>query len=194
MKYPVCLTRLDSNARTSLAGQYIAHIDAIDPKALRIIDKGLINYQHLGLIEILFPGALVIHCTRNPLDTCLSCYFHDFVGTHHYTYDLKTLGHFYRQYQRLMQHWSSTLSLSIMHVSYEALVAEPESQSRAIVKFCGLDWDEQCSYFYNSRRSVVTSSATQVRQPIYHSSVNRYRDYEKYLDPLKEALYGQDSG
>jgi len=125
---------------------------------------------------------------RDPLDTCLSCYFHDFVGTHHYTYDLDTLGRFYRQYRRLMAHWSSVLTLPIHSVGYEALVADPETHSRALVEFCGLAWDERCSHFYKNRRSVVTSNATQVRQPIYSSAVNRHRHYDKYLAPLKRAL------
>jgi hypothetical protein len=171
-----------------LSRQYLDRLDEAGPNAERVIDKALLNFLHLGLIQMLFPAARVIHCTRDPLDTCLSCYFHDFTGTHHYSYDLDTLGRFYRQYQRLMAHWSAVLSLPIKQVSYEALVADPDTQSRALVDFCGLKWDERCSRFYDNRRSVVTSSASQVRQPVYRRSVNRHRHYDNYLEPLKRAL------
>ncbi len=187
---PERLARLDLATITRMSQRYLALIDRIGPNASRVVDKALINFRHLWLIELLFPEARIIHCVREPLDTCLSCYFHDFVGAHHYTYDLATLGRFYHQYQRLMGHWSEILTIPIMQVSYEALVADPEQESRAIMDFCGLEWDDGCNRFYETDRSVITASSQQVREPIYRSSVGRYRHYEKFLGPLKEALDG----
>ena len=125
---------------------------------------------------------------RNPLDTCLSCYFQHFAGAHPYSYDLENLGQYYRLYERLMKHWKDVLDLTIMDVSYEELTSDPETVSRRLVEFCGLKWDERCLEFYKTRRAVAASSYDQVSQPIYQGSVERWRHYEKYLEPLRQAL------
>ncbi len=187
------LARINFATITRMSQRYLAHIERIGPNTSRVVDKSLINFLHLWLIELLFPGARIIHCMRHPLDTCLSCYFQDFTGAHHYTYDLATLGRFYYQYQRLMGHWSKILTIPIMEVSYEALVANPESQSRAIIDFCGLEWNDRCNRFYETDRSVITASSQQVRKPIYGSSMGRYRHYKKFLEPLKDGLDGKST-
>ena len=146
------------------------------------------NFEHLWLIAAAFPGAPIIHCTRHPLDTCLSCYFQDFAGRHAYSRDLTHLGRHYADYRRLMGHWRDPLDLNMMEVAYEEMVQDTEALSRKIVEFCGLDWDPRCLRFHENRRFVATASYDQVRRPIYTQSVGRYRHYEPYIGELKDAL------
>jgi hypothetical protein len=141
------------------------------------------------LITLAFPGARVIHCQRDPLDTCLSCYFQNFGARHAYTSSLEHLGIFYSQYERLMEHWQRILDLPIFEVRYEALVADTETVSRELIAFLGLDWDSRCLEFHRTERFVNTSSYDQVRRPIYNRSVGRaMRDYGKHLEPLIKML------
>jgi hypothetical protein len=146
------------------------------------------NFLYLGVIELLFPKARIIHCTRDPLDTCVSCYCHDFAGFHPYVYQMEDLGLYYRYYQKLMQHWQTVLSVPILNVSYESLVEDPEALTRGMLAFCGLEWDERCLRHYDNARFVNTASYDQVRKPIYKSAIGRWRHYEAYLEPLRKSL------
>jgi hypothetical protein len=146
------------------------------------------NFLHLGLIALLFPMARVIHCMRDPFDTCLSCYFQDFFGDHPYAYDLADLGFYYRQYRRLMAHWRKVLDLPFFEIHYEDLVREPQTYSRALVEFCGLKWDPRCLEFYKGEHLAATASFQQVRQPIHDKSVGRWQNYTAYLAPLTPSL------
>jgi len=110
------------------------------------------------------------------------------MGEHGYTYDLKNIGEYYKQYQKLMQHWKKVSFISMMEVGYEDLISDQEKVSRDIVQFCRLEWNDRCLRFYDSKRVVRTASYDQVCQPIYKKSVGRWKNYERYLDPLKEAL------
>ena len=130
----------------------------------------------------------MIHCKRDPLDTCVSIYTNDSLPGHAYATDLERLGKHYRHYQSLMQHWSMVLSLPIFEVRYEDLVVEQVRLTREIVNFCGLAWDARCLKFHVSQRIVSTHSYDQVRQPIYDASVGRWEHYEAYLEPLIQAL------
>ncbi len=186
--YPECITALSSEVAVSLAGEYLARLEQDAPEALRSVDKMPHNFERLGLIALLFPRARVIHCMRDPVDTCLSNYFHDFVSDHRHTYDLDALGRFYRYYAELMAHWRAVLPISMFDVSYEALVGDQEGWSRKLVDFLGLPWDERCLAFYQSGRPVYTYSLWQVRQPIYSTSIQRWRPYAKHLGPLFDAL------
>jgi hypothetical protein len=186
--YPQSALHLDQATIDAAARQYLAALQDLAPSAIRVTDKMPGNFLHLGLIQLLFPGARVIHCRRDPLDTCLSCYFQQFNQGQTFSYDLSDLGHHYRQYQRLMRHWQSVISLPMLDVHYEDLVADQEAMSRKMLEFCGLDWTDECMRFYESKRYVATASYDQVRQPIYHKSVGRWRHYERYLGPLKTAL------
>jgi hypothetical protein len=186
--YPRCLDTLTQAQVDALAQQHLAKLAALSGNAPRVTDKMPLNFLNLGLIALLFPHARVIHCTRDPLDTCLSCYFCNFAGNLPYTYDLAHLGQFYKEYTRLMRHWKKVLPVRMREVSYEQLVADPEAQMRALVAFCGLDWDGNCLEFHNTERAVMTASDVQVRRPIYNSSVGLWRRYEKHLAPLLEAL------
>ena len=190
LNFPNAATALDQAALDSMAQQYLSRLDELSADAQRVVDKMPGNFSFLGLIELLFPDARVIHCTRDPMDTCLSCYFQDFSRAQPYTYDLTHLGLFYRDYQRLMAHWKETLSIPILDVSYEELVSDQEAMSRRMIEFCGLDWDDSCLQFHQTERFVGTASYDQVRRPIYNTSVKRWEKYKTHLGPLVDALDG----
>lgn len=191
--YPQLLNGVSSADITGLADAQLQLIDQLAGiEALRVTDKMPLNFLHLGLIALLFPNAHIIHCRRNPMDTCLSCYFQNFSGNHAYAGDLGNLGHYYRQYERLMLHWNHVLPLSMHTVDYEELVAEPETISRQMLAYVDLDWHQDCLQFHRTRREVHTASLAQVRQPLYRSSVERWRNYDGHLSPLKAAL-GDDA-
>lgn len=147
------------------------------------------NYLMLGMIQLLFPQASIIHTRRNPFDTCLSCYERLFSSELNYTYDLADLGHEYCLYEELMAHWHAALPPGrILDVEYETLVADPEIGLRRILDHCGLPFDAACLKFHEVRRPVTTASAVQVRKPIYQSSAGRWRLYKNHLQPLADAL------
>ena len=186
--YPECVSALDAATARDLAETHLAGLKRDAGEAVHSIDKLPHNFEHLGLIALLFPGARVIHCIRDPFDTCLSCYFQDFGARHAYTRDLETLGRHYREYQRLMAHWNTTLPIRFLNVEYEALVGDQEVWSRKLIDFLGLAWDQRCLAFFETERPVLTASAWQVRQPIYTSSIGRWRNYAKHLGPLFGGL------
>jgi tetratricopeptide (TPR) repeat protein len=190
--YPRCIDRLDRPTVQAAADEYLrklaAHAgsSATGPSA-RITDKAPLNCFHLGLIAAIFPRARVIHCRRDPRDVCLSCYFQYFHELT-FTWDLGDLGFFYREYERLMEHWRRVLPLQPLDVDYEQLVTQPESMIRRLLDYCGLEWDDRCLRSHESRRPVLTGSKYQVRRPIYTTSVARWRHYEAHLGPLLDAL------
>jgi tetratricopeptide (TPR) repeat protein len=172
-----------------LRAGYLELLRGFSPDALRIIDKMPHNFLHLGLFHLCFPKARVIHCRRNPVDTCLSIYFQNFPALHPYAYDFNDLVPFYQQYLRLMAHWRSVLPADrFLEVQYEELVADQENQSRRLVEFAGVPWDDRCLQFQDNKRSVRTASVWQVRQPMYRTSVARWKRYEDFIGPLAELL------
>ena len=181
-------TFLDQETLNRLAGEYISYIKIFDRKAARICDKMPHNYIHLGMISLIFPKARVIHCKRNPMDTCLSIYTQNFNESHTYARDLYYLGRHYRNYERLMQYWTNLLDIKILEIQYEDVVKELEGMSRKLISFCGLEWDDRCLEFHKSKRIVATASYDQVNKPIYSSSVNKWKRYEKFLEPLSRGL------
>jgi tetratricopeptide (TPR) repeat protein len=185
--YPGCMDCLNLPAARAMARDYLARLSRRGGRAVRVIDKQGQNYLHLGLLAVLFPRARVIHCRRDPRDVCVSCYCQYFREVN-FAWDLGELGRYYRQYERLMDHWRAVLPAGPLEVVYEELVAHPEAVSRQLVAFCGLDWDDRCLAFHESPRAVQTMSKLQVRQPIFTTSVGRWRRYEAHLGPLLEAL------
>ena len=187
--YPDCMAATPDWVVGGFADAYLDRLRSLAPAALRVVNKTMTNYLNLGLIALLFPKARVIHCRRDPLDTCLSCYFQVFDGGFHdYSCDLWHLGFVYRCYDRLMSHWSAVLPIEIFEFQYEDLVRDQESRMRDLVGYCGVDWDPACAAFHRSERPVLTTSLRQVRQPLYKGSVGRWRRYERHLAPLFEAL------
>ena len=176
---------LEAPVRQKLAEQYLQVLSDGSAGVLRVVDKDPVNSDYLGVIHTVFPRARFIYMQRDPIDTCLSCYFQQFSGALSHTLDLSDLASYYRQHHRLMQHWRAVLPPeTLLEVPYEELVAEPELWTRRILGFVGLEWDQRCLDFHKSRRVVTNSSSWQVRQPIYPSSVQRWRNYEKFIGPL----------
>jgi tetratricopeptide (TPR) repeat protein len=168
------------------AEKYLRLLADFSPDAARVIDKMPANFMNLGLIHAAFPHARILHMRRNPLDTGLSIYFQILSNTHLYANDLEDIAHYFRQYSRLMAHWRSTLAEStILEVPYEKLVADPEPWIRKIVQFVGLPWEARCLDFHETERTVITASNWQVRQRISTSAAGRWRNYERYLGPLR---------
>jgi Flp pilus assembly protein TadD len=186
--YPRCLTVLSPEQIRELAAAYRARLRALGHDSLRVVDKMTVNFLHLGFISLLFPSARIIHLRRDPRDVALSCYFHNFSAPGlNFAFDLADLAHFHREHDRIMAHWRAVLPRPIHEVEYEDLVAHPEPRSRALVEFCGLEWDDRCLAFHRHERRVRTASALQVREPIYTRSVARWRRYEKELAPFLDA-------
>lgn len=156
----------------------------------RITDKLPNNYEFVGIIHKMLPEARFIHCVRNPLDTCVSCFMLDFVGdrNHGYSYDLAHLAHQYRIYQRYMAHWRSIDTIPMLEVRYEDLVESPEEGARRIIEHIELGWDDACARPHETKRAVSTLSSDQVRKPMYTSSRDRWRNYERHIGVLIEAL------
>lgn len=186
--YFLSLEGLTGTVLDQLAQDYLADISGRSGGERLVTDKMPSNFMHLGLIELMFPNARVIHCTRDPLDTCLSCYFKNFRGTHPYAYDLGDLGRFYLLYQRLMAHWKQALNLPVCEISYEKLVMDLPGETRRLLEFCDLEWNEACLQFHRTDRTVATASHAQVRNPIYTKSIGKWRHYKHHLGPLFAAL------
>ncbi|MCP3904259.1 MAG: tetratricopeptide repeat protein [Planctomycetes bacterium] len=192
--YPECVADLDQPHVDEASARYLDALRAHAPAAPRIVDKELTNHEHVGLLGVLFPRGHVIHCRRDPVDNCLSCYMERLAPDNaRYATDLRHLGQFHRQYERLMEHWREVLDHPPLEVEYEALTADPEDQTRRILEFCDLPWDDACLSFHRVKRAEQTLSTDQVRKPIYRSSVGRAERFGPLLDPLREALE-QDPG
>ncbi len=175
----------DAAMTRKLADAYLKILRQHSSDALRVVDKAPFNSDHLGLIHTVFPKARILYLRRDPVDTCLSCYFQDFANMASFTMDLSDLAHYYREHHRLIHHWRSVLPKEVfLEVPYAELVADQEGWSRRIIEFIGLPWDEHCLEFHKTERAVITASHWQVRQKIYSSSVGRWKNYEKFIGPL----------
>jgi len=183
---------LDQQDLDTMSECYLAHLNTLTSNALRITDKMPENFYHLGIIQLLFPGSRIIHCTRNALDNGLSIYFQNFTDEIFYAKSLFNIGVQYHQYQRLMAHWKQVLTLPMLEINYEHLVSDQETVTRQMLDFCELEWDAKCLRFHKSGRNVLTASYDQVRQPLYKKSVGRWINYEQYIGDLRDGLqYGQ---
>lgn len=170
------------------AAEYLNVLGRDRPHAGRIVDKMPHNFMLVGAISILFPNARIIHSQRNAADTCVSIFMNDLKGNHGYADDLGSLGRYYAGYAGLMQHWNGALGARIHTSSYEGTIQNPEAEIRKLLDFIGLPWDDKCLRFFETERSVTTHSRAQVREPIYSSSVGRWKKYEKNLGPLLKEL------
>jgi tetratricopeptide (TPR) repeat protein len=179
---------LDTDQAEVICGKYMEKLHNIAPGARRVVNKLPMNFLYLGLIRTLFPAAPIIHCRRDPLDVCLSNYFGHFAEPKVFTNDLADLGHFYIQYERLMAYWGEIYPDTIFHIDYGSLIDDQEGLSRKLISYCGLEWQKQCLSFHKTERHVATASRLQVRRPLYSSSVQRWRNYERFLGPLQAAL------
>jgi hypothetical protein len=184
--------RVDPGSRfdpAALGRAYLSRVAALGAGKARIVDKMPANFQNLGLISLGLPGARIIHCRRDPLDTCFSCYATRFVQRQPFAWDLVELGCYYRAYATLMDHWRASLPPErFIEVSYEDVLADLEGQARRLVAFLGLEWNDACLRFHETRRPVRTASVNQVRRPLFAESRGRWRAYAAHLGPLIEAL------
>lgn len=188
-EYPGFLTMLtESDAADSAASYLHALRTQAEFSSIRITDKLPGNFNFLALICALFPRSRVIHCRRNAMDVGLSLYTRPFSGGHEYSYRLSDIAAEIMAYQRLMAHWSVVCPLSMYEIQYEALIENPEPEMRALIEFCGLDWEPECLDFHRTERRVRTASQWQVRQPIYGTSVERWRRFGRLGDELEQQL------
>ena len=185
------VNRLDSSLAATLANDYLAALRKKAPTAQRIVDKLPTNFLFIGLIRAILPNATIVHMRREKRDNCISNYFQNFSDAVPHNHDLADLGHYYRQYERLMAHWDAVFPGEVFHLDYEWIVREQEAASRALIDWCGLDWDDRCLDFHKTNRTVQTTSYMQVRRPIYDGSIGRWQNYEQYVWPLFDALKGE---
>ncbi len=184
---PEYMSLIDGEMAEEYSARYLQELAFHCPTAKRITDKLPGNFLSIGLIKILLPNARIIHCQRSPLDNCISLYFQCFQN-HKFSFELTELGQYYLQYQRLMSHWKNLFPGEILNLQYEELVMDQERLSRQLIDHIGLQWDARCLDFHNNERDVMSSTNIQVRQPMYKNSINRWKHYEKHLQPLIEVL------
>jgi tetratricopeptide (TPR) repeat protein len=187
-KFIETLDVLGQQGVREIAENYVSLLRFHAPDALHIVDKLPHNFRLLGFVALLWPNTRIIHCSRNPADTCLSCYQNPLSDAHPYSRDLSHLGLYYREYRRLMAHWKKVLPMQIYDLSYERFTADFEGEARKLIDFIGLPWDPACLKFNEAESTIRTFSRQQVRNPIYNSSVERWRHYEAELQPLLAAL------
>lgn len=186
--YARIVTSLDEKEFRRIGRKYLTLLDSFGSKALRVVDKFPQNFNSAWLLALLFPNASFVHCTREPVDTCISILTKPLKAAHSYNRSQEALGHYYRSYRATMAHWHDVLPVTMRDQSYEALVADQEAESRELIAHTGLDWEDACLEFYKGDRPVITFSQEQVRKPIFTSSIGRWRRYEEHIGPLLEAL------
>ena len=186
--YPAGLLEIGRIGISRLAKGYLDRLEKVSSTARMVTDKLPFNFMHLGMIAVLFPNAKVIHCSRHPMDNCLSCYFTSFADQIKFANNLESLGRYYLDYHRLMRHWHDVLPIEILDLKYEEMVSRTDANISRLLSYCGLEFDPACAQFYRTARGIRTPSRWQVRQPIYSSSVRRWRNYEKQLEPLRQIL------
>lgn len=189
LAYPECIRDLTMPIARELAQRYLGELQRRGgDQSQKITDKMPGNFVNLGLIALLLPKAKIIHCQRDPINTCVSCFTANFTGFLPYAYDLGHLGHYYRCYEDLMAHWKKVLPLSIYTLNYEDLVSNSEKEIRSLIDFVGLPWSDSCLTPHQTRRAVSTASNVQVREPIYKRSIDRASNFTSHLEPLRLAL------
>ncbi|HET6246657.1 MAG TPA: sulfotransferase [Tepidisphaeraceae bacterium] len=184
--YPECLELLCLREVDRLAEQYLSVINSLSSTATYVTDKMPQNYEWLGMAALILPKCHIIHCIRDPRDTCISCFLTDFEKGNAFSNDVSHLVSYYRDYQRQMQRWKDLLGAQILDVRYEDLVADPAGQIRRLLDFLNLPWDERCLAFHENDRAVNTASRNQVRKPIYSSSIGRWERYKNSAPELGE--------
>lgn len=171
-----------------LGRDYIRRAHAASARGGRFIDKMPLNYLYCGLIRRALPAARLVHLTRHPMAVCYAMYKTLFKDGYPFSYDLNEIGRYYLGYRRLMAHWQATMPGVIYELQYESLVADQLEETRKLLKFCGLDWEDACAQFHENPAPSTTASAAQVRRPIYDSSVSQWRHYDRQLAGLRTQL------
>ena len=180
---------IDRDKLLNFSSLYLEKIKTISNNSKFVTDKMPHNFEYLWFISLLFQNVTILHCTRSPEDTCLSCYCNKFTEHHEYIDSLQDLAKHYKYYLEIMNFWKSVLPIPIHDISYEALVHDPEAEIRNILSLCNLDFEGQCLEFYKTKRPVITASATQVREKMYTSSIGKWKRYEPFIGSLLDELY-----
>jgi len=188
IKFPEKFNIKDQNFFSNMGTKYLENLDRYNTNKNYITDKAPLNFKWIGLIKLILPKSKIIHCTRDPKDTCLSLFKNFFEGELNFSYNLEEAGKYYKLYQNLMEFWKQLLPDFIYDISYEKLVENQESESRKLLDFCNLDWDKNCLTFYKNKRGIVTASFAQARKPIYKNSVNSWQNYKNELLPMFKIL------
>ena len=188
MTYPEAVRDFTDEAWAALGRSYIERTAQYRKGAPRFIDKNPNNFASIGLLSLALPNARFINTRRHPIDTCLSCYRQLFAKGQPFTYDLVELGEYYLEYDRMMAHWHAVLPGRVLDVQYESVVADQEAQTRRLLEFCGLPWEDACLRFHETERAIRTASSEQVRRPLYDSSIGFWRHYERELADLIDIL------
>lgn len=187
--FPLSILDAEKSQLMAMARQYLTQAETHRTQGKPyFIDKLPNNFSYVGLIAILFPNAKIINTIRHPMDNCLGCFKQLWAMGQHFTYDLEDLGHYYRDYHRLMQHWHHVLPGRVLDVYYEQVVDDLESHVHRLLDYCGLEFEESCLNFHETKRAVKTSSSEQVRKPIYRSALAYWKNFEEELTPLKNVL------
>ena len=173
---------------SKLGEAYIKSTRPLTGHTARFIDKMPLNYLYVGLIHLALPNSKIIILQRDPMDTCYAIYKQLFVDAYPFSYDLKDLAKYYAAYHELMEHWNTVLPGVIHTIKYEEVVNDLEKETRRLLEYCGLEWQAQCLQFHENKEASTTASTAQVRQPVYQSSVGKWRNYEKQLQPIVEIL------
>ena len=186
--YPEILKELDELKLTEMGNNYLSETTWARKNAPFFIDKMPNNFIHIGLIKTILPNAKIIDTRRDPMDTCFSCYKQFFARGQLFTYSLEDLGNYYTDYIKAMNHWHNVYGKDIYTVHYDNVINNTEETIRELIDYCNLPFEKECLEFYKSSRPVKTPSAEQVRQPIYKSGLNYWKNYEKHLVPLKKII------
>ena len=187
--FPGSIGNWSADDLSRIGRDYLARIAPLANGKAHLVDKMPANFFYAGLIPLILSGARIIHCRRDPIDTCLSCYSKQFAGEQLFSYDQAELGQFHRDYQTLMAHWRTVLPAQcFIEVDYESVVDDLEGEAKRLIDFIGLPWDDACLNFHQTRRVVRTASVNQVRQPIYKTSKGRWQAHADHLRPLLAAL------
>jgi len=179
---------LTGEAFKAFAERYLQRSGSFTENKTHFTDKMPLNFRYIGLIKCLFPNAKVVHCMRQAEDTCFSIFKKKFSGNISFAYNLIEIGEYYCLYESLMAHWHTVLPDFIYDLSYEKFVESPERETRRVLEFCGLPWTEACLEFHKNQRPVLTASTLQVREPVYKSSVDYWKNYEPFLAELISVL------
>jgi len=186
--YPGILKELPAEQFLEFGEKFIDETRVHRGSAPFFIDKMPNNFRHVGLIKLMLPNAKIIDARRHPMGSCFSGFKQLFAEGQEFTYGLEEVGTYYRDYVELMDHWDKVLPGQVLRVQYEEVVADLDTQVRRILDYCGLEFEESCINFHETDRSVRTPSSEQVRQPIYQSGIEQWKNFESNLDPLKQAL------
>jgi len=188
IKFPEKFNIKDQNFFSNMGTKYLENLDRYNTNKNYITDKAPLNFKWIGLVKLILPKSKIIHCTRDPKDTCLSLFKNFFEGELNFSYNLEEAAKYYKLYQNLMKYWKQLLPDFIYNISYEKLVENQEFESKKLLDFCNLDWDKNCLTFYRNKRGIVTASFAQARKPIYKNSVKSWQNYKNELLPMFKIL------